>query len=272
VLRLPTRLGFTAFAGHLGGRPFLDAAHVAVAAPRAQLSELQAGRIDAFAAHAPGSDPCVTLLLVLDPARPPFHDPDARTAVREALDVQGLVQNFWSDAEAARGLLAPTLLAPEVPASPRPRGAAPTLRGTVTLRVGSDVPPLVSQRVVAHLQDLGLEVAAAAVPPREVWTGRAHARLVLWSPEVAEPGLALQELLSLGEGKAAEGLLAEAWETRDAARRRGLLDQAQSALRAHAVVVPVAWVPVAWRARDGVQGLRVARDGRPVVEDAWRQP
>jgi peptide/nickel transport system substrate-binding protein len=268
--RLPGRFSLTAFSGHFRGRPFLDALHL-VAAPstRALPSELQAGRIDAFPHHALGGTPSATLLLALDPDRPPFKDLAARQAVSRALDLQGLVQNFWPEAEAARGLLVPDLL----PALPHPAEGSPlTLEGAVTLRVGADVPPLVSQRVVAHLQVLGLEVAAAAVPPGEVWGGRAHARLLLWSPEVAEPGLALQELAARGAGPQVTRLLAEAWEAREGGRRRDLLMTAEAALRSHGVVQPLAWVPVAWRARDGVQSLRVERDGRPVLEDAWRSP
>jgi ABC-type transport system substrate-binding protein len=265
--RLPGRHSLTAFGGHRRGRPFLDAVHlVAGASTRALGAELHAGRLDAFPHHGLGGTPAATLLLALDAERPPFKDPAARRAVGRALDPQGLVQNFWPEAEAARGLLVPELL----PSAPyRPEEGALALGGTVTLRVGADVPALVSQRVVAHLQVLGLDVAATAVPAREVWAGRAQARLLLWSPEVAEPGLALQELAAHGTGTGARQLLAEAWEARDAGRRRQLLTSAETALRAHGVVQPLAWVPLAWRARDGVQGLRVQRDGRPVLEDAW---
>jgi ABC-type transport system substrate-binding protein len=272
--RLPGRQSFTAFSGHMRGRPFLDAVHL-VAGPsaRALTSELHSGRIDAFPHHGLGGTPVATLLLALDSERPPFRQPAARQTVSRAVDRRGLVQNFWPEAEAARGLLVRDLL--PGPHSPRgagwPEGAA-TLEGGVTLRVGVDVPPLVSQRVVAHLQVLGLEVTAVAVPPGEVWAGRAEVRLLLWSPEVAEPGLALQELATRTPGADPHALLAQAWATREGAARRELLAAAEAALSAEGVLQALAWVPVAWRGREGIQGLRVGLDGRPVVEDAWRQP
>jgi hypothetical protein len=271
--RLPGRHSFTAFTGHVRGRPFLDAVHLVGSPGRALVSELQAGRIDAFPHHGLGGTTAATLLLALDSGRPPFHQPAARHAVARAVDRRGLVQNFWPVAEAARGLLVPELLSEPSPhrAPAWPEGTA-SLGGAVTMRVAVDVPPLVSQRVVAHLQLLGLEVTADAVPPPEVWAGQAEVRLLLWSPEVTEPGLALQELASHGAGPDAAPLLAQAWAARDGAVRRELLAAAAAALGAEGAVQALAWVPVAWRERDGIHGLRVGLDGRPVLEDAWRQP
>jgi hypothetical protein len=68
-----------------------------------------------------------------------------------------------------------------------------------------------------------------------------------------------------------EALVAASREL-DLDRRRAILHAAEAALRDQAKLIPVASVPVSFRARAGVHGLRVDLSGRLVLEDAWREP
>jgi hypothetical protein len=145
--------------------------------------------------------------------------------------------------------------------------------GTSTLAVGLDVPPVASQRVVAHLTTLGLRVAVVPSSPATVLTAPTHARLVMWSPEVAEAGLALAELAALARaGPAARGELSAALDESDPSRRRARLHRAEAALRSEWVLVPLASVPISYRTRPGVHGAVVDLAGRLVLEDAWVEP
>jgi len=143
----------------------------------------------------------------------------------------------------------------------------------VRMAVGVDVPPLVSQRIVASLGAVGLQVDVVAVAPADAATAPATVRLFLWSPEVAEAGLALHELAALAPpvAEVEEALVAASREL-DLDRRRAILHAAEAALRDQAKLIPVASVPVSFRARAGVHGLRVDLSGRLVLEDAWREP
>jgi MarR-like DNA-binding transcriptional regulator SgrR of sgrS sRNA len=101
----------------------------------------------------------------------------------------------------------------------------------------------------------------------------ATARLLVWTPEVSEAGLALEELASLVPviQPVKEALEAAARET-DPDRRRVFLLEAEEALRRDARLVPLGTVPVAYTARRGLHGLRVDTAGRLVLEDAWLEP
>jgi MarR-like DNA-binding transcriptional regulator SgrR of sgrS sRNA len=265
------RIRLTAFGAHVRGRPYLDAIDVAAApAVEALEADFVAGKVDVLPGGDGPSSLSATLILALDPARPPFDRPSARATVSAALDRADIVRRLLPGGDAAVSLLVPGLLPPMV-AVAHARGAE--LSASVRMAVGRDVPALVSQRIVASLGAVGLRVEAAAVDPALAATAPAAARLFLWSPEVAEAGLALHEIASLAPRVAgvAEGLAAAAREP-DLDRRRALLHGAEAALREQDVLIPVAAVPVSFRARSGVHGLRVDLSGRLVLEDAWREP
>jgi ABC-type transport system substrate-binding protein len=269
-------LVLSAFGAHVRGRPYVDRVHLlATPEPGALDAEFQAGRIGIALGSSGGTSLGATLLLVLDPQRPPFDRLEARAAVASTIDGRDLVKHLILGGDSTPCLLSPGLLAP-LPAPPpppsEPRQVAAT--GALVMRVGRDVAPLVSQRIVAYLGQLGLRVEAE---PAEAATllGRneAHLRLLLWSPEVAEAGLALEELQALGPPlpEAADALAAAARE-RDLDRRRPLLHRAESALRRQFVLIPLASAPIPFRSQRGVHGLRVDGGGRLLLEDAWLEP
>ncbi|MBI3932026.1 MAG: hypothetical protein HY317_01300 [Acidobacteria bacterium] len=267
----PGRWSLTAFGAHVRGRPYLDRLQLVAAADRAALgADLASGRVDAAPGEPGVSSLAGTLLLVLDPSRPPFHRPDARAAVDAGLDRADLVRHFLPGGDAAPSLLVPGLLPPLGLGPPAP-GAARS--GRITLVVAQDVPPRVSQRVVAHLGAAGLEVAVSALPPAEALKTPAQARLLLWSPEVPEAGLALAEMAALAPPvDAAEQALLAAARERNLDRRRVLLHRAEAALRENRVLVPLASAPVSVGVRPGLHGVSVDLGGRVLLEDAWLEP
>jgi ABC-type transport system substrate-binding protein len=265
------RIRLSAFAGHVRGRPYLDAVDVVAAAgPEVLEAEFRAGKLDVFTGEGPVTALASTLVLALDSTRPPFDRLQARATVAGAIDRADIVKRLLPGGDAAPSLLVPGLL-PPVASPPSARG--PGLAAAVRMAVGADVPPLVSQRIVASLGAVGLRVDARAVPPALVAATPASARLFLWSPEVAEAGLALRELAALVPRSAAvDDALAAAAREHDLDRRRALLHRAEGELRARSVLIPVASVPVTFHARSGVHDLRVDLTGRLVLEDAWREP
>jgi peptide/nickel transport system substrate-binding protein len=265
------RIRLTAFGGHVRGRPYLDAVDVVAVARAEDLeAEFGDGRVDVHAGAGGPSALASTLMLSLDPSRPPFDRPAARAAVSGAIDRADIVKHLVPGGDAAPSLLVPDLLPPMIASAPV-RGS--DLAASVRMVVGADVPPLVSQRIVASLGVVGLRVEARAVAPAQVRTTPAAIRLFLWSPEVPEAGLALHELLGLVRPVApAEEALAAAGRELGLDRRRALLHRAEAALREENLLVPVAALPVSFRARAGLHGLRVALSGRLVLEDAWREP
>jgi ABC-type transport system substrate-binding protein len=264
------RAAFVAAGGHFRGRPYLDRVEVNVVPEGGLAGEIQSGRVDVAAGGREG--PLATvLLLTLDATRPPFDNDAARAAVAAAVDRTNLVRHLLPGSAAAGGLLPPLLL-PPLPA-PSPAAAA-ALRTPASLAVSREVPSLVSQRVVAHLTDVGLQVQVDARHPARILDGPpAHLRLWLWSPEVAEAGLALRELARLGPRQAAvEDALAAADAALDADQRRAHYYRAEAALRAANVVVPLAAVPAAFRAGRRLLGVRVDAAAHIHLEDAWWQP
>src|SRR6185503_19697596 len=148
--------------------------------------------------------PAATLLLVLDPARPPFARAAARTAIAEALARFDVTGRVLPGAERPAGLLPPRLWPASV-ASADVSDRRPAASGTpVVLAVSAEVPPLVSQRLVAYLEDLGLRATVVAAAADRVLALPADARLLLWAPEVPEPELALREMAALAPS--AEGV------------------------------------------------------------------
>ncbi len=266
------RMGLTAFGGHARGRPYLDAIQmVPFADPTALRADLRAGRVDLGPGEGGPQALAATLLLVLDPSLPPFDRPDARRAVAGAIDRIDLAGRFLLGAEPSRGLLAPVLLPPRSDGAP----AAPEARlgGTVTMTVSREVPPLVSQRVVAYLGAIGLSVTVSAAQPAAALSASSPARLLFWTPEVAEAGLALNELATLAHpDPLVREALAAALRESDLDRRRALLYRAESALRTGHALVPLAAAPVWFTTRRGVHGARVTASGRLVLEDAWVEP
>jgi MarR-like DNA-binding transcriptional regulator SgrR of sgrS sRNA len=270
VLPVPgSRLALNAFGSHVRGRPLLDGLTlVAFPSPEERRAALREGRLDVAAGEPGQGRLTATLLLVLDPSRRPFDRLSRREAVAAALESETLA-GLVPGAAPARGLLAPHVLSVEG-AWPATRG---TLGGSLSLTVASDVPPLVSQRIVASLAALGLRTTAAAVAPAAARTARAAAKLILWAPEVAEPGLALRELASLAPVPRLVGETLDAADAEiDLDRRRAWLVEADSMLRADRVLVPLALVPASFAARQGVQGVRLDAVGTLVLEDAWVQP
>lgn len=263
-------LSATAFGRHVRGRPFLDAVRVVLASADRSRS---APDTDVSAAAPPLAPASGVLLLVLDPAAPPFSGARARGLIADSVDRDQLARHFLPGSEPAEVLLAPVLM----PSAPVTRTAAhdggTALAGPITLRVASDVPPSASQRVVAHLAALGLEAQALAVPPSLAAAASPQPRLVVWYPEVGEAGLALEELAALaGSPPDVRRLLDAAFAERDADRRRAALQRAEEALRATHVIIPLARVPLALGGRPGVHGLRATATGVLVVEDAWVEP
>ena len=268
------RLALTAFAGHVRGRPLLDRVSVvAVTRPGELETELQTRRAALVVGAGAWGAPTATLLLVLEPSRAPFTSVALRAAVAEALARADLARRVLPGAERPAGLLPPALWPAPSPTRETPAAVASRPATPMRLVVSAEVPPLLSQRVMAYLDELGLAATVTAVAPDRVLTTAADARLLLWAPEVPEPELALRELASLGPPVpgVADGLGAAARE-RDPHRRYALLQDAERALRAAAVLVPNAVVPTAVHAHPQLHGLAADRAGRLVLADAWLEP
>lgn len=263
-------LSATAFGRHVRGRPFLDVVRLIVApADRGARSD---GADADVSPTAPPLPPATgLLLLLLDPAAPPLASGRARALIAASVDRAQLARHFLPGGEAAEALLAPTML-PALPTAPPRSAAGPApVAGRVVLRVASDVPQSASQRVVAHLTALGLEVQALPAPVAGAAAGQP--RLLVWYPEVAEAGLALEELAALAGWPAAVRTALEAADTiRDFDRRRAELQRAEEALRGTHVLVPLARLPLPLGGRPGVHALRVTASGTLVVENAWVEP
>jgi hypothetical protein len=207
---------------------------------------------------------------MLDPAHPPFDRPDARAAVAAAIDRVEMAAKLIPGGDPAPFLLVPGLLPALGAEPPRPRAAS---RGAITMAVANDVPPLLSQRVVAHLVTLGLTVRVVPGDPAAVREAPASARLLLWSPELPEAGLALEELAALApDPSGARTPLAAAARELDLDRRRILLYRAEGGLRQENILVPLGSVPLAFGGRPGVHGPHLDLTGRLGLEDAWIEP
>jgi peptide/nickel transport system substrate-binding protein len=259
----------TAFGRHVRGRPFLDVVRLIAPPDRAARSEGLAADVAPSATPLPPA--AGLLLLLLDPAAPPLADGRVRALIAASVDRAQLARHFLPGGEAAEVLLSPALL-PALPApAPRPASSPAPITGRLVLRVSSDVPQSASQRVVAHLAALGLEVQAVAAPVAS--KAPASPRLLVWYPEVAEAGLALEELAALaGSPPAVRAALEAADSVRDFDRRRADLQRIEEGLRATHVLVPLARLPLPLGARPGVHALRATASGALVVENAWVEP
>jgi MarR-like DNA-binding transcriptional regulator SgrR of sgrS sRNA len=267
--RGPRRLDLSPFADHVRGRPYLD--HVALVATGeadAAQAELDAGRAQVVLGGESDTRALGVLMLVLDPARAPLQRMEARQSVVASIDTRALVEHLVPGGDARTGLVPPLLL---TPLEPPPAPARGTLSGAIEIAVSRDVPAAVSQRVLACFSDLGLDARVRPLDPAQALAAPAPARLLWWSPEVAEPLLALREAAALSPG-ADRAALDAAERERDPDRRRALLHRADAALRASWTLAPLAAVPLPFHARASVHGLRADPAGALLLEDAWREP
>jgi len=268
------RLIATAFAGHPRGRPYLDRVQAeAFPEPTALLAQARAGRLDLAAGQAGVEALAASVLLVLDPRRPPFDRPAARAAVAAAIDRVALMGRLLIGGEPSTDLLPRSLF--RATEAPSPAGAARPglLSGTVTLAVSRDVPPVASQRVLAHLAALGLRVRVAPVTAAAAVSAAVELRLLFFVPEVPEPALALEELLTLAPPPpAALERLEAARREPDPAQRLALLAQAHDLLRAEGSIIGLGQAPVRFGGRPRAHGARVDLAGRLLLEDAWVEP
>jgi ABC-type transport system substrate-binding protein len=265
------RLALNAFSGHARGRPYLDAIDVLRFADRGALkAALQAGTVDVALGESGTAASKATLLLVLDPSRTPFDALGLRIATAAAVDRAELVRHWLPGGEAGVGLLAPRLL-PSANLVGRVAQAATSAH--ITLTVARDVPAAASQRVVACLGETGLVVRVLPDTPERARRASSEARLLLFSPEVAEAGLALDELSALvPTAPALTQSLSAARRERDPERRRLLLLRAEERLRAESTLVPLATAPVAAATRSNVHGVKIDLAGTLHLDDAWREP
>ncbi len=265
--------GLVAFTGHVEGRPYLDVIRLIHVSDGSLDAALRAGRVGLVPKAGKGVQGGVlagTLLLVLDPMVPPFDRAESRSAVAAAIDGADLVRHLMPGADPAPSLVSPLLLPPLGLAIPSPRAR---LRGTARLAVSRDVPPIVSQRIVAYLIECGLEVRVEAVAPGAARQTGPALRLLLVAPEVAEPGLALREVSTLAApvAGAQEPLRAVEAEL-GLDRRRAHLHRAEAALRSSHTLIPIATLPISWQSRPGLHGVSVTACGRVVLENAWLEP
>ena len=214
------RAAFVPFGGHVRGRPFLDGLTLRAA---------DSGEGPADVTPAVGTGRLVaSLLLFLDPAHPAFSRVESRRDVAAAIDRDDLVRNFLSGGTTTTSPI-PALLLPGLPEAGHAARRRP-VAGSIVLAVSSDVPAVVSQRVVAYLGAAGLKAAAVEAAPDAVWTTPAAARLVAWTPEVPDALLALEELTGL-VGQPGRETLARAALESEPDRREALLHKAEAALR-----------------------------------------
>lgn len=265
------RLLASAFTSHVRGRPLLDGVDLGVFPTTADLQrESQAGRLDLAAGESGIAALSATLLLVLDPSRAPFDRAEARLALASAIDGADLVRHLIPNGDAARTLLVPGLLPPLGVATESGQGPLPPV---FSLTVDTSVAPLVSQRILAYLSARGTRVDMRPTSPSLARTGRTAARLILFCPEVAEPGLALAELMTFAHDVPAARTSLEA-ALREGApdARRVHLYRAEAALRADGTLLPLASVPMSFGTRVGLHGARVDAAGRLILEDVWIEP
>ncbi|HEX6739079.1 MAG TPA: ABC transporter substrate-binding protein, partial [Vicinamibacteria bacterium] len=191
------RITVAAFGGHVRGRPFWDNVSLIAGDPLEGIdAKLRARDLDLAPVAAEGPRLTATLLLKLDARRPPFDQPAVRAALAGALLPEPLLGRFLAGADLTPRLLAPALLPAPLPV-PAPAAGA-RLPAELLLAVDHELPPLVSQRVVAFLANAGTRVEVQALSAAAARAdGAAPARLLLFRPEVAEPSLALRELMAL---------------------------------------------------------------------------
>jgi hypothetical protein len=259
---------FVAFGAHVRGRPYVDRARVRlVPEARRLLADRRLERVDLAVGspgrpHAPG-----LLVLALNTTRPPFDSRKRRLAVAAAIDRDALAGRTLVDALPWSRLLVDSdaTPAPSIRAG-RPE-AAPRAPVALILAVDRTLPRLASQRIVAHLADIGLAPQVLPVDPETVRDVPADARLMLFEPELSEPVLALHELASIVETADVPVAAMEA----DPRARQAMALEIEQRLLGAAALIPLARLSRSTDAGPHVQGLRT--EGHTVhVEDAWTLP
>jgi MarR-like DNA-binding transcriptional regulator SgrR of sgrS sRNA len=165
------RLALTAFGGHVRGRPFLDRVTLVAQPDAARRSAAVAGgRADAAldAVPARALDPArhATLVLLLDPSRPPCDDARFRQTLSAAA-ASAEVAAFVPGAD---------------PAAHTPAAAGRLAAASIPLVVASDVPAAASRRLAAVFESLGARVSLDVRSPREARRASAPVRLLLAPP------------------------------------------------------------------------------------------
>jgi MarR-like DNA-binding transcriptional regulator SgrR of sgrS sRNA len=260
---------YIAFGGHVRGRPYLERVRLRFSDDERKVAaEWRKGVAQiAFGADLPERRPLPArslLLLVLDPMSPTFASPEARAHVAQAIDREPFRRLLAGAEPWARLLTHPGApLLPGPGAEPRSARAAPWRANTaITLVVDRSLPPLVSQRIVAHFAALGLLPQVLAIPPSQVRSTRADARLLLFEPELHEPALALDELAAIVSDRVSPAALQV-----DADRRRSHTIELERRLLGSGALLPLALLP---------PPLAVApilhADDPLRIEDAWLLP
>jgi hypothetical protein len=257
-----------AFSGHRAGRPFLDAVTLRFGDASGHAGSPEDGGLDLVPGAGVGA-PAAALLLHLDAAHPVLAVAATRRALAGAFDRAGLAR--FAPGAAATPSLLPSALLPPLPWPDG--GSVPRVAGRLRLVVDRGIAPAISQRVAAHLTGAGFDVEVLAVRAGDLWEARADARLLLWLPEVPEPGIALRELADHTHAAQthAPGLAAAALE-RDEDRRRRRLHEIGNALLFEAELIPLLDLPVSYAARAGVHGARVDAAGALRLDEAWLEP
>jgi MarR-like DNA-binding transcriptional regulator SgrR of sgrS sRNA len=273
-LNLNPRQGITllAFADHVRGRPFIDRIRIDLHRDAAAVRAAFDGGLLGLGLGSGGDAKLSgTLILILDGSKPPFNQSALRILLRKTLDRKTLTRKFIPGGEPAPGLLLPELLAS--PESPYPFKTTAVSSEKITLAVSDDVPPLASQRVVAHLASLGLSVRIEVVGSSDKRPSSCHAQLTVFWPEVADPFLALHELRSKvsATGSINQALEMAHRET-DERRRLAHLSAVQNEILASGVVVPIAYISTSCVAAPHLHGLRWSRGSELLLEDAWIAP
>jgi ABC-type transport system substrate-binding protein len=258
---------FVPFGAHVAGRPYLDRVAVRLVPETRRLTaERRLGRVDLAVGggsglvHAPG-----VLLLALDASRPPFDAKDLRAALSSAVDRESMAARMLPGAQPWHRLLpmADTPGQPGLTLAAHTRAPRPSSENVV-LAVDRTLPPLASQRIVAHLADLGLTASVRAVEPGEVRRTAAEVRLLLFEPELAEPVLAVHEAASLFE----PGAVPPAAFESDPGARHAMALELEERLRANGTLIPLARLSRSTEAAPHVRGARA--DAYTLrIEDAW---
>jgi ABC-type transport system substrate-binding protein len=250
---------FVPFGEHVFGRPFLDRVRVRVLPDtRALIGARRLGQVD-VAIGAPGSPyPAGVLVLVLDPRRPPFDSIGLRTLVATAVDRDTLARRTLTGAQPWARLLPEggTAAASPVRASASPR-VPPGTR--IVLAVDPSLPPLASQRVVAHLAALGITAEVRTASPDSVRDAPADARLLIFEPELPDAWLGLQELGALVGGPS------------PGASEPGDAPGLERRLLSSATLVPLARLARTTEIAPTVHGLDI-RGYTTRLEDTWTLP
>ena len=199
--RTPRRLELAAFSGHVRGRPYLDRVAVVALGDRdAAQAELDAGRAHvALGTAAEASRPRRCSCSSSTRASAPLDRADGAAGPVASVDGRTLVDHLVPGGDARTALAAAPPVDARSSRHARPRAcpsrAARDRRrprrpaGRQPARAWPVSPTWASTRRVRPMD-----------APADARSARPRARLLWWSPEVAEAGLALRELVALVPG------------------------------------------------------------------------